>query len=52
VPAIDELIERLSEEVDPAEIVELSRISTEELVELLRSHLVSNATEIVDYLED
>lgn len=52
MPAIDDLIERLSDEVDPAEIVELSRISTKELVELLRSHLVSNATEIVDYLED
>jgi hypothetical protein len=52
MPSIDDLMDKLSEGVEPAEIVELSKVSTEELVELLRSHLVSNATEVIEYLED
>lgn len=51
MPSIDDLMDKLSEGVEPAEIVELSRVSTEELVELLRSHLVSNASEILEFLE-
>ena len=52
MPSIDDLMDKLSEGVEPAEIVELSKVSTEELVELLRSHLASNATEVSEYLED
>lgn len=52
MPSIDELMDGLADGAEPADIVELSRISTEELVELLRSHLVSNAPEILEFLED
>jgi|OM-RGC.v1.037701145 hypothetical protein len=52
MPSVDDLMEGLAKGVEPSDIVELSKISTEELIELLRSHLVSNATEIIEYLED
>lgn len=52
MPSIDELMDGLAGGAEPSDIVELSKISTEELIELLRSHLVSNATEIIEYLED
>ena len=52
MPSIDELLELLESDVEPADIVELAKIETEELIELLRSHLVSNASEILEFLED
>lgn len=52
MPSVDDLMEGLAKDAEPADIVELSKISTEDLIELLRSHLVSNATEIMEYLED
>ena len=52
MPSIDDLMDRLTEEVDPADIVELANISTEDLVELLRSHLIDNASEVQEFLND
>jgi hypothetical protein len=52
MPAIDDLMEQLANNVEPAEIVELANISVEDLVELLRSHLIDNAAEVQEFLND
>ena len=50
MPAIDDLMEQLAKDVEPADIVELAHIKTEDLVELLRSHLIDNAEEVQEFL--
>lgn len=50
MPSIDELLELLESDVEPADIVELAKIETEELIELLRSHLIDNIQEVQEFL--